>query len=72
MNLIFFLIQLLLIIILLIILFWQCLILIALRNAHQTSKIRIPFIWLLTALCNILFIFLTIMAITLTLLAIKF
>lgn len=72
MNLLFFLIQLLLIIILLIILFWQSLILIAMRNAYETSKIRIPFTWLLISLGNVLFIFLTIMATTLTLLAIKF
>lgn len=72
MNLIFFLIQLLLTIILLIILFWQSLILIALRNAHQTSKIRIPFVWLFISLFNILLIFLTIMATVFTLLSIKF
>lgn len=56
MNSVFFLIQLLLIIIFIFILFWQGLILIAMKNAIKTAKMQISFFWILIIFANILFI----------------
>lgn len=55
MNSVFLLIQLLLIVLFLFILFWQSLILIAMKNAAKISKIPIPLFWIIITVANILF-----------------
>lgn len=56
MNTVFLLIQLLLIILFLFILFWQGLIIIAMKNAARISKISVPLFWIVITVANILFI----------------
>lgn len=56
MNSVFLLIQLLLIILFLFILFWQGLIIIAMRNAVKISKIRVPLFWIIVTVANIIFL----------------
>lgn len=56
MNTVFFLIQLLLIILFLFILFWQGLIIIAMKNAARISKMSVPLFWIVITVANILFI----------------
>ncbi len=56
MNTVFLLIQLLLIILFLFILFWQGLIIIAMKNAARISKMSVPLFWIVITAANILFI----------------
>lgn len=56
MNTVFLLIQLLLIILFLFILFWQGLIIIAMKNAARISKMSVPLFWIVITVANILFI----------------
>lgn len=58
-NIYFLLIQMLVIVILLFIFVWQCLILIAIRNAVINSKIPAPLFWLFIAIGNLVFVIMT-------------
>ncbi len=57
-----FFIQITLILVFVFLFIWQSIILIAVRNAFQTSKIPVPLFWLLVSAGNFLFILIGLMA----------
>lgn len=56
-------IQVLLVLVFVLLLFWQGLILVAIKTAVQTSKIHAPLFWLLVSIGNILFVLIAILCI---------